>query len=299
MMLAIDPDTNLVYEGSSGYGHAVWPSPVISVANLIIHESDLAGLPKNNDLASANLIFREDSFDPVTRVKRGRFYDFQDGTKSPQWQVQVHPMRPSEHKSANREGLINKQLWNWHRCTFSLKVKSLANLPVVALGTASAHTLWRIVGLEGMATGEELVTLRAKANLGVLPEVDEDKLPDVSKAKVIESLDKLVETVYRLGPESVVSRCRDAASAVLGAFLWAVKRDAPTKDLGDLINILKGEKNPRTLIISAATIIARLHPREKPNEQIKRDLRSILEEDAELAVNCIGLLMREVGYAKP
>lgn len=297
-MIAIDPDKNLVYEGVSGYGHAVWPSPAILIANLITQESDLVGLPKSNNLSTADLVFREDSFDPVTRVKRGRFYDFHDGARCPEWNVQVHPMRPSEQTSANREGMIKKQLWNWHKCLISHRLKSLSNLPMVALGTANAHTLWRIVGIEGLVTGEELVTLRAKANLGVLPEIDAEKVPEVSRIKVLEAVDKLVDTVYRAGPESVVSRCRDAAAAILGAFLSRVQKSAPCKDLGDLIKIMKNAEEPRVMIVSAATIIARLHPREKPNEQIGRNLPPILEEDAELAVNCVGSLLREVDFVK-
>ena len=297
-MIAIDPDKNLVYEGHSGYGHAVWPSPVISIANLITCASDFEGLPQNNDLSTTNLIFREDSFDPVTRIKRGRFYGFQDGTRNPEWRVQVHPMRPNEHRSVNAEGLIRRQLWTWNGCAISFRLKSLTNLPIIALGTANAHTFWRIVGIEGLVTGEELVTLRAKANLGALPDVAADKIPEVSRTKVLETIDKLVDTIFRAGPESVVSRCRDAAASILGAFLWKVRSDAPTKDLGDLIKILKNEKDPRAMIISAATIIARLHPREKPNEQIGRNLRPILEEDAELAVNCVASLLREVAFVK-
>lgn len=299
-MLAIDFDSNLVYEGRSGYGRAVWPVPVVSIATLIDHEEALSEIPGVNDLAFANLVFREDSFDSVSRLKRGRFYSFLDGTRNPVWNVQIHPMLPGESRLANGNGWIQKQLWNWHVCSFSSRIKSYSRLPLVALGTANAHSLWRIVGIEAMINGEELVTLRLQANLGVLPDVDADKIPEISRQKLMESVDKLVETVYRAGPESIVSRCRDAAAAILGAFLWDQDPKAPVKDLGDLIKILKKpqDQEQKTMIISTATIIARLHPREKPNEQIGRNLRPILEGDADLAVNCIATLLRETGYSK-
>ncbi len=299
-MLAFDSESNLVYEGRSDHGRAVWPVPVISVATLIEDGEELTQLPEKNDLSLANLIFREDSYDSVTRLKRGRFYSFSNGPRSPVWNVQIHPMLPGESRLANSKGWIQKQLWNWYESSLSSRIKSYSRLPLVALGTANAHSLWRIVGNEGMINGEELVTLRLQANLGVLPDVDADKIPEISRQKMLESVDKLVETVYRAGPESIVSRCRDAAAAILGAFLWYQDPKAPMKDLGDLIKILKKpqDQEQKTMIISTATIIARFHPREKPNEQIGRNLRPILEGDADLAVNCVATLLRETGYSK-
>jgi len=298
-MIAFDRDNGLVYEGRANYGYAVWPVPVISIATLIKKDVSLSEIPENNDLTSANLIFREDSFDPISRIKRGRFYDFTDGAKSPVWDVQVHPILPSESYRANKEGVLQKQLWNWHECSISNHMNSYSNMPTVVLGTKNAHTRWKIVGLEKTINGDELVTLRAQSNLGMLPELIPENIPEISRQKTQEAIEKLVETIYRSGPESIVSRCRDAASAILGAYLWNIESNAPFKDLGDLIKILKRppEKEQKAIVISAATIIARLHPREKPNEQIARGLRPLYDGDAEIAVNCVATLLREVNFA--
>lgn len=51
------------------------------------------------------------------------------------------------------------------------------------------------------------------------------------------------------------------------------------------------------IYISAGRIVARLHAR-KPNEQIKRSLRGNVEGDAEVALANIGLLLRELGWAR-
>jgi hypothetical protein len=56
----------------------------------------------------------------------------------------------------------------------------------------------------------------------------------------------------------------------------------------------------KTVADHAANIIARLHARAKTSEseQEKRELRSIREQDAELATQCLGTLLCEIGLAK-
>ena len=75
MLIAIDNNDQLVYQGHShGYGYGLWPQPVLSLATLVVTESDIARLPLNSHLHSADMVFREDSFDAVTRIRRGRLY---------------------------------------------------------------------------------------------------------------------------------------------------------------------------------------------------------------------------------
>jgi len=44
-------------------------------------------------------------------------------------------------------------------------------------------------------------------------------------------------------------------------------------------------------------VLARLHARNNPGEQHRRDLRDISESDAELAVLALGIAMRDLGFA--
>ena len=84
-MIGIDSNTWLVYEGVSNYGHGVWPTPVVSIATLITGDADWEKLPSSPHLDNAKLIFREDSFDPVTRIRRGRLYQWGDGCLQQTW----------------------------------------------------------------------------------------------------------------------------------------------------------------------------------------------------------------------
>jgi len=71
--IGIENATYDVYESSAGCWHSVWPSvPVVSVAALVAPGQD--SIKFETDLHRAEFVFREDSFDPVTRIRRGRFY---------------------------------------------------------------------------------------------------------------------------------------------------------------------------------------------------------------------------------
>lgn len=96
-MIGIDTNTNLVYEGESVYGHGVWPIPILTSATLIRDEDDWSRVPKSRQLLDSMLLFREDTFDPVTRVRRGRLYE--RGPKET-WHVHAHPAAPN-----NRNGI--------------------------------------------------------------------------------------------------------------------------------------------------------------------------------------------------
>ena len=73
--IAIEEDRWLFYEGARGYGHAIWPPPSITVATILRAGADVeSALPNTGYINEQKMVFREDSFDPVTRIRRGRLY---------------------------------------------------------------------------------------------------------------------------------------------------------------------------------------------------------------------------------
>ncbi|NJM44013.1 MAG: hypothetical protein HC858_08630 [Brachymonas sp.] len=52
------------------------------------------------------------------------------------------------------------------------------------------------------------------------------------------------------------------------------------------------------LLAGIAGAIARLHSRAKPNEQHKHQSRPVVEDDAEFALASVGMLLREIGWAR-
>jgi len=88
-------------------------------------------------------------------------------------------------------------------------------------------------------------------------------------------------------------RCRAALSLALGY----IAEDRGL-DLADAIKKVQKMTPPRHLICHASSIVARLHPRGKPNEEFNHGTRPIAEEDAQLAVGCLSLVLKEIGWAK-
>lgn len=290
MMIAIDGNTKLVYEGDARYGHGLLPTPVLTVATLIADEGCYQNIPRNIDLYCAEIVFREDSFDPVTRIRRGRLYKT-PGTQPQDWSVITHPIF---------QGHSTRTQMHLHGFDSNLMASERGKFinALIALGTADAYTLWRVVGIERIVTGEDLLTLRARSSLGTLPEIIQSEVPTDALFKVNETLAKLSEAAYRAGPESVVDRAKDAAQWCIGSWLAARKGDPKFRslDLGKITNALEGEDV--SVIQNVGRALARLHARNKPNVQEEKGTRPVTEDDAEFALASVGLLLREIGWAR-
>ena len=304
-MIGIDSNTWLVYEGVSNYGHGVWPTPVLSIATLIASEADWKALPSSPHLDHARLIFREDSFDPVTRVRRGRLYEWREGGLQQTWFFPPHPAEPVDRNSMTMDGRLNRTLCTYRPAQiFSSLRPSLLHAQLV-LGTKSAPTVWRIVSVEMVASGEELVTLRARSSLGVLPEPVEDHIPAGARSEVLASLEHVADAAFRSSPVSLIDLCRAAATVVLAHWLESTG-ETPDKvhhlDLGALLKAFEKQQgnadNSPSAAGSAVRLLQRFHSRGKPNEQKRYDTRPPTEEDAQLVLSALGFLLREVGWAR-
>jgi hypothetical protein len=297
LMLIIDVDKRVCYEGSGGVGIPIWPSPFVSVATIVRADEDIKEVPARTDLGTAKLLFREDYFDPVTRIRRGRFYNHGGGSQPQNVHVQAHPALQSEARALDINGLHEKLLHRFHDWAARTHLGKSAQRVTVVLGVQGAMTLWRVVGIEQISTGEDLVTLKSHSNMGVLPDLSEAAVPAGGAMRVLQTMESLIDTAYRGGPESVIDRCRDLASAALGARFEALHPKASHKDLGELVRIAKGER--RYLIENAASLINLLHSRGKPNVQNERGTAPPEPEDAAVALECMSLILRELGWVTP
>ncbi len=161
------------------------------------------------------------------------------------------------------------------------------------LGVDDRFTVWTIIDVEAIVTGEDLVTLKARNSFGILPDLKKDKIPEPFRAKITEALNTFTDEVHRSAPASVIDRARDAAVHILLAYFDL--QGAAAEDLGKLIKRLEPDKR---IAASAATIIARLHARTKPSEQARRELFPIRERDVDLTIQCVGTLLCELEFAE-
>jgi hypothetical protein len=294
MYLGIDANNGNIYEGQSMYGcHVVWPAPVLTPASFVVSTSDKI-TPSHNYMAGApEYLFREDGFDPVTRIRRGRFY--KRGDRQPdQWKGMLGPPFQAVTCLSEMRALtfVSSALPDQFE-------GNVAEQKLVILGAKDAFSLWAVVGKEEIHSREVLFTLKSRQSFGMLPEIEWGKIPD-SSGLVREKLESLVNDMHRAGPESVVDRSREAATAILSAYLESAKVPIGDRnDLGNLIEALVGVsgKNGRRVIACAAEIPQRLHSRTKYAEQSKRETRPIREQDAELAVQCVGVMLCDMGWA--
>jgi hypothetical protein len=295
-MLVIGTDENhdLVYEGSGSYGRAVWPPPIITPAKIVFASEGPLQPERSNDSITRVCRFREDYYDPIARIRRGRFYFSDRASQQPTyWYLEPHPALPSEAGITDKHDL-HKRLFTFHGDSVWRRfLKDRDEQPLVLLGRDERFTIWTIIDIEVMATNEELITLKARGGLGVLPVIDYNRIPETFRIAIRESLSGFADEVYRAAPVSVIDRARDAATHILLAHFGLRGKDA--KDLGDLIKKLDGEK--LVIVENAAKIIARLHARAKPSEKEKRGLRIVREQDAQLATQCVGTMLCELKWA--
>jgi len=299
-IIGVEESKGLVFEGDSYYGaHLVWPVPVMTSAQFM--DSSTNELPSFNTGRQTAYYFREDLFDTVSRIRRGRFYKFA-GTKGNQWHVFPVQNVSIPRTNVDKNGMLSvPSLADYNSCKLSseLSILGLANA-VVVLGKENASTIWSIIHVEASFSGEELVTLKARQSLGALPVVNWTKVPEGSIAMVREKLAVLEDEYHRAGAESVVDRAREAATAILSGHLQQEYPEAKGSDLGVLVKLLvkKNGENGQRIVACAAEIPQRLHSRGKTSEQEKRDVRPLREQDAELAVQCIGVMLCDLGWAE-
>lgn len=295
-MIAVDGQRHLFYEGSSFYGHAVWPTPILSIATVVDTDDKIGHVPDQFKMETADMLFREDFFDPVTRIRRGRFYRNVATTQPHQWHVQRHPAFSREAAvQTDKGGFLMKDLCGFQ--SWPARTHLLANQDHlrVVLGIKSAMTFWKVVGVEHISTGEDLVTLKSLATMGVLPEINFDRISEQHRSRISDVMNRVLDAAYRAGPESVVDRCRDLATATLGVWLESEHPTAINRDIGDLAKIAREKE--KYMVEHAVTLIGRLHARGKPNEQAKRSTPPLQEDDAALALHCTNLILRDIGLA--
>lgn len=304
-VIGIDRNNWLIYEGTSRYGHGVWPTPVVLRATIVADHEDWAKLPTSTHIDDAKLVFREDTFDPVTGLRRGRLYQWHDGTAQPDtWHVHQHPAVFEDVGHRDTAGRFRKNLLTYHDANpFAGRVLAANGDVVVALGSGDALSLWTVVQVERTASGQELLSIKARSNLGVLPELDFAKVPAASKEAVVAALGKLRTSAYREQASSVVEQCRPTAQIILSNWFDSVSGiNVKGDDLGDVIK--KIEKHvagkDRQILLNTGRTLGLFHNRNKPNvkEKYGELARDIKESDAAFALQAVALLLHEVGWTK-
>lgn len=281
----------IVYEGGSYQLWAIYPRPLIVDAEFSPLEC-----PEN---FYRDKVFMEDSFDTVTRVRRGRFYCMIDGNSPNNWT----PDRVENGLYGKHVGIADGQF----DCGAIGRPASVSDVEsarkeIVCLGSGTEKTYWRVTDVERNIFGHQVFTLRAQSLFGVLPGImdivkDKDGNPLERDAiqKVRGTLSKLIDTYHKFQPTSTVDGARESARIILSKWLGPC---SVGNDLGELIKTLPEKYK---VLSGAAFIVNRLHARTKASEQenqLKKgnNIREPIEEDARTSVELIGMILREIGW---
>ena len=136
--IAVDTDLGLLYEGGIGYGRQVVPTPSTAPAFITPEHRFTAKLPPSYNLAQADFLFREDSFDPVSRIRRGRPYFAAPARPAP-WLV-AHPSGVNDTRSVYPfQPLHVPQRLD--------EIRKLGDQPLIVIGTDASFTIWTIAFL--------------------------------------------------------------------------------------------------------------------------------------------------------
>ena len=286
MILAIFQDER-IYEGRGNLLNAVYPMPTIST--VAFDPTTQAGLKIFGEPhPSMPVLFREDSFDPTSRLRRGRFYRRGNRrTYDPRW-VNHHPYAPPVAGFP-----LTYEMDIYDSLQPSGPVRGYPE-PLILLGDAGHKTAWRVIDSERLFNGETQFTLKSANSLGVLPNLVPDVLPVEKRIQIEQGYEKTIDAANKYLPESIVDVCREFARVMLAAWLPSLGVE-PKGDLSDLVKAVPAE---RTVVKSAATIINRLHSRGKSSEHERQagmgnELRSVSREDGELSIDLVACLLRE------
>jgi hypothetical protein len=281
------------YDGNENFLTAVYPMP--SVSKLEMGEASPLGWRALGDLHPAMpTLFREDSFDPTTRLRRGRFYTHypQKTTYDPN-RVNHYPYGPP---TSGGPLLYNMDCYRSLQPTGPIQA---SNRPIILLGDGSYTTAWRIIGGERLFNGETMLTLMAARSPWILPELTiGDNLSLEKRTQILQGFERTLDAAHKYLPVPIVDVCREFARIMLAAWLPTVGVSAK----GDLSELLKSVPNDRVIVRSSAYIINRLHSRGKSSEQQRQEnrghsIRAVSDSDAELSLGLIACLLREFGWA--
>lgn len=299
MYIGFESNSGQWYEGANVPQFVISPRPLISQAKRINNLADWNDPPRGIDQTPFEWVFREDAFDPVTRIRRGRLYEPLLPQPKREWSVNPHPDDLEDRlKAANNR--LSKTLFTYLPCQSFLAHGQKAFGATLVLGQDSSVSMWRVIQIEKVLGNDVMVTLKALSAFGVIPMLDEAQLRDVDRQPVERALERVVDSAFRETPISVVDHCRNAATVILSRWLVTegATADLLAKDLGDVSKAIEREPYKKAAARNAAEVIRLLHPRGKANEQETKGLRIPVEEDAELAIHALGFILREIGWAK-
>ncbi len=242
-------------------------------------------------------VFLEDYFNSATRIRRGRL--FQNDARN-SWAASMVSRFP------NKDLQNAADIFNVNRAYKVADVTLKVGCEIV-LGDNNAESIWSVVLAEKTGLDGHYITIKSKTFLGVLPEIDPDKIPENNRNDILGAIEAVVESAPMLAPQSVIDACRNAASHMISA-KFPASNPGGRKDLGGLVKWLidqgklkscKDAADAVLYLLEAETshLVNMLHSRGKANAAANHGTRPVSRRDADLAVSAVAFLLQDFGWA--
>jgi hypothetical protein len=250
---------------------------------------EIKSLP--NSILESRLVFIENDFDPIARIKRGKLYSFDNEISQP---VNIYPYQAFsgifQIQATSAQLSVQAYKFNSYHLTKYFNPRKTFFI----FGNSRFETRWRILTIDSSVTNEEVYLLQEVNSIGAIPSLDKNNIPTLSYQELEKEYNSLLAELNS-SPESVIDHCRDMATSLLTAI--SGKTDKQERiDLGKLISSIDEKYK---LIKSSAEIINRLHPRRKPNEIERLGLNNLTRAEADFAIQCIFQIIREMKWDLP
>ena len=231
------------------------------------------------------LVFLEISFDPISKVKRGKFYKLDDTS-------QPSSLYPSSKSGVFQFSSVLAQysVQAYKFVSYDLTRKFDSKDTFIIFGNARFETRWRILSIDASVTNEEILVLQEVNSIGSIPSLNKNVIPERYFLEIQKEYDALLSELNS-SPESVIDHCRDVATSLLSA-----KVNISKNQRIDLGNLIKKLDDNLKIIKSSAEIINRLHPRRKPNEKDKRSFNDLTRLDSDFSIQCVFQIIRELKW---
>lgn len=145
-----------------------------------------------------------------------------------------------------------------------------------------------------------MVTLKALTAYGIVPELNLDEIDDAHRSSVRQAVAKVVDSAFKEAPGSVVDHCKDAMQVVMSS--WLAQNGSGTgvieKEIATVSALMEQLPHEKFCVANLGKIAGLLHTRNKSNTVRGKGYRPLQEEDAEFALQSLGLTLRELGWAK-
>lgn len=301
MYLGIDNQNGLIFEGAGGSDIPSIPTPAVTQAKLVERAGDDGALPRGLYSDAFSWVFREDSFDPVSRTRRGRLYQSHGNAQPQSVRVAPHPYDfAGRWPGTDPERYLQKSLFVYSQCSQLLNLPKRGLGSILALGSPEAASYWRIVQTEMLVNRSVMVTLKALSAYDILPELAEFEVAAEFREDAKRVMQSVLDAAFRESPESVVDRCRNALTVLMSRWLTQQGHDPKVLewDLAEVSKTIGEKPYERGCAANLGRTVALLHNRTKTNVVMQKGLRALAEEDADFAIQALGLTVRDLGWAK-